>query len=68
MFNTSLPQTRLSAALYLAERIYHASVHKVREKYGNAVISILIAVGQTAMFTLAFYVIPSPCNTNRREC
>ena len=56
MFNTPHLQTHLSATLYLAVLIYHASVRKAREKYGNAVISILIAVGQTAMFALAFYV------------
>ena len=57
MFNTSLRQTHLSAALYLAERTYHISVRKVRKKHGNAVISILTGVGQTDAFTLAFYVI-----------
>ena len=60
MFNTSLRQTHLSAALYLAERTYHISVRKVRKvrkKHGNAVISILTGVGQTDTFTLAFYVI-----------
>ena len=57
MFNTSLRQTHLSAALYLAERTYHISVRKVRKKHGNAVISILTGVGQTHTFTLAFYVI-----------
>ena len=57
MFNTSLRQTHLSAALYLAERTYHISVRKVRKKHGNAVISVLTGVGQTDTFTLAFYVI-----------
>ena len=57
MFNTHLPQIHLSGRLYLAERIYHASIRKVREEHGNAGISILIVLGQTAMFTLAFYVI-----------
>jgi hypothetical protein len=52
----SLPQNRLSSALYLAERIYYATVREVRKKYGNSIISILIAVARTAVFTLPFYV------------
>ena len=56
MFQTSSPQSRLGAAIYLTERIYHASVRKVRQKHGNAMLSILVTIGQTALFTLAFYV------------
>ena len=56
VFQTSSPQSRLGAAIYLTERIYHASVRKVRQKHGNAMLSILVTIGQTALFTLAFYV------------
>ena len=56
MFQTSSPESRLGAAIYLSERIYHASVRKVRQKHGNALLSILVTIGQTALFTLAFYI------------
>ena len=54
VFQTSSPESRLGAAIYLSERIYHASVRKVRQKHGNALLSILVTIGQTALFTLAF--------------
>ena len=56
MFQTSSQQSRFGATIYLAERIYHASVRKVLEKHGNALLSILVTIGQTALFTLAFYL------------
>jgi hypothetical protein len=56
VFQTSSPESRLGAAIYLSERIYHASVRKVRQKHGNALLSILVTIGQTALFTLAFYI------------
>ena len=56
VFQTSSRQSRFGATIYLAERIYHASVRKVREKHGNALLSILVTIGQTALFTLAFYL------------
>ena len=56
MFQTSSPESCLGAAIYLSERIYHASVRKVRQKHGNALLSILVTIGQTALFTLAFYI------------
>ena len=56
MFQTSSPESRLGAAIYLSERIYHVSVRKVRQKHGNALLSILVTIGQTALFTLAFYI------------
>jgi len=56
VFQTSSPESRLGAAIYLSERIYHASVRKVRQKHGNALLSILVTIGQTALLTLAFYI------------
>ena len=56
VFQTSSRQSRFGATIHLAERIYHASVCKVLEKHGNALLSILVTIGQTALFTLAFYL------------
>ena len=56
MFQTSSRQSRFGATIHLAERVYHASVRKVLEKHGNALLSILVTIGQTALFTLAFYL------------
>ena len=66
VFQTSSPESRLGAAIYLSERIYHASVRKVRQKHGNALLSILVTIGQTALFTLCLlYTSPSPRDRTR---
>ncbi|KMK65533.1 ABC transporter permease [Puniceibacterium sp. IMCC21224] len=55
MFQSSAPRTRIGSALYICELIYHNSVRSVRKTHGNAVMSILMNMLQTAIFVLAFY-------------
>ncbi|MFD1195199.1 ABC transporter permease [Seohaeicola saemankumensis] len=57
MFQTSnFRQSGLGAALTIAELIYHSVVRSIRKSHGNAVLSILVNMLQTALFVLAFYV------------
>lgn len=57
MFQVSKPKSTVSLALSTVEVTYHATARKVREKHGNAVLSILISVVQSALFVAAFYAI-----------
>ena len=56
MFQKSVPDTRLSSALNIAELIYHNSVRSIRKAHGNALMSILINLMQAALFVLVFYL------------
>ncbi len=55
MFEQQAPRTRLGSAIFICELIYHNSVRSVRKTHGNAVMSILMNMLQTAIFVLAFY-------------
>ncbi len=55
MFEHQAPRTRLGSAIFICELIYHNSVRAVRKTHGNAMMSIVMNMLQTAIFVLAFY-------------
>ncbi|WP_121630409.1 ABC transporter permease [Tropicibacter alexandrii] len=55
MFQTTVPRTRLSSAMYFAELVYHNSVRAVRKTHGNAFMAIFMNMLQTIIFVLTFY-------------
>jgi ABC-type polysaccharide/polyol phosphate export permease len=55
MFQAAKPKSTFSLALNTIEVTYHATARKVREKHGNAVLSILISLVQSVLFVAAFY-------------
>jgi len=56
MFHNSRKESGLTAALTIAELVYHASARKIRVTHGNAVIALLINLMQLFVFVAAFYV------------
>lgn len=55
MFEQSGPKTSFQSAITIAELVYHSIVRMVRKTHGNAVMSILINMSQTALFVLVFF-------------
>ncbi len=55
MFEASKPKSTFSLLTGFVALTFHATVRKVREKHGNAIISILISISQSFMFVAAFY-------------
>lgn len=55
MFLQSRRQTRLSAAVQIAELVFHSIVRSVRKRHNNAVIAILLNMLQIFVFVLVFY-------------
>ena len=56
MFEQSGPKTSFQSAITIAELVYHSIVRSVRKTHGNAVMSILLNMMQTAIFVLAFFL------------
>lgn len=56
MFQQTGPRTTFQSAITIFELVYHSIVRKVRKTHGNAMMSILLNMMQTAIFVLAFYV------------
>ena len=56
MFQQATHKGSLSSAVAIAELVYHSIVRKVRQTHGNAVLSLLLNMMQSAIFVLAFYV------------
>jgi len=56
MFEQVRRRSRLSAAVGMAEVVYHSVVRDVRKQHGNAVIAILINMMQIIIFVAVFYV------------
>ena len=56
MFEQSGPKTTLQSALTICELVYHSIVRTVRKTHGNAVMSILMNMMQTAIFIMVFFV------------
>ncbi len=56
MFQQAGPKTTIQSAMTIFELVYHSIVRKVRKTHGNAVMSILLNMMQTAIFVLVFFV------------
>ena len=56
MFEQVRRPSRLSAALGMAEVIYHTVVRDVRKQHGNAFLAILVNMLQIMIFVAVFYV------------
>ncbi|MCR9109578.1 MAG: ABC transporter permease [Rhodobacteraceae bacterium] len=56
MFHKTVPTTRASSAVNIAELIYHNTVRSIRKTHGNAFMSIAMSVFQSLMFVLFFYI------------
>jgi ABC-type polysaccharide/polyol phosphate export permease len=56
MFEKTGPKNSLQSALTIFELVYHSIVRKVRKTHGNAMMSILLNMMQTAIFVLVFYL------------
>ena len=55
MFQTARPTTTRALVFNFLEVTFHASVRKVRQTHGNAVMAILMSIVQSALFVAAFY-------------
>ncbi|MFY0595040.1 MAG: ABC transporter permease [Cognatishimia sp.] len=56
MFEKTGPKTSLQSVFAISELVYHSIVRKVRKKHGNALMSILLNMMQTAILVLVFYL------------
>ncbi len=56
MFQVQANSTRRSAALSVAEVIYHATVRSVRKSHRNALLGLFVNMLQTMMLVAIFYV------------
>ena len=52
MFHKTVPTTRASSAVNIAELIYHNTVRSIRKTHGNAFMSIAMSLFQSLMFVL----------------
>lgn len=57
MFKHRQRQSRFTAALVIAELVYHSMVRTIRNAHGNAVISLAINLMQIAIMVAAFYIL-----------
>lgn len=55
MHNIRPRENWLATSFTIAELIYHAAVRSVRNAHGNAVLGLLLNVGQTVMLVAIFY-------------
>ncbi|SHG97391.1 ABC transporter permease [Cognatishimia maritima] len=62
MFQQSGPKTTMQSAITIFELVYHSMVRNVRKTHGNAMMSILLNMMQTAIFVLAFFFMFSLLN------
>lgn len=56
MFRLETRKTRLSAALSIAELIYHSTVRTARGNHSNALFGLIMNIVQSALFILALYI------------
>jgi len=56
MFVAERRTSRLTGAATLIDLVYHGTVRSVRRTHGNAMIGLLLNIGQTALFVLVFWV------------
>lgn len=57
MFVERRRDTRLTGAMHLLEVMFHATVRKIRQNHGNAVIGLALNILQTLVLVMAFYVL-----------
>ena len=57
MFAHKRRETQLGQSFAVFELIYHATVRTVRKSHGNAVIGLLLAISQTLLMVVMFFVI-----------
>jgi len=56
MFTAERKRSTLGSAFALMELIYHSTVRSIRKSHGNAVIGLLLAIVQTVLLVVAFYI------------
>jgi ABC-type polysaccharide/polyol phosphate export permease len=56
MFQAQARQSMVGSAFGMLELIYHSTVREVRKSHQNALVGLLLAISQTAIFVLAFYL------------
>lgn len=56
MFETRRSASPLASAFRMAELVYHSTVREVRRGHRNAVAGLLIAMAQSIIFVMAFYI------------
>ena len=57
MFEQTGPKSTLQSAVTIFGLVYHSIVRNVRKTHGNAMMSILLNMMQTAIFVLAFFLL-----------
>ncbi|MGL6209586.1 MAG: ABC transporter permease [Paracoccaceae bacterium] len=59
MFRPAIPRTGLMSAFVMLELIFHAAVRSIRKSHGNAVVGLLMAIVQSVLMVLIFYIMLS---------
>ncbi|MFN0115402.1 MAG: ABC transporter permease [Paracoccaceae bacterium] len=59
MYSSGAPRTRIGHALGVLALIYHATVRSIRKGHGNAVVGLLMAIVQTIILIVTFWVMMS---------
>lgn len=59
MFQSTAPKTRASAAINIAELIFHSVVRNMRAKHSNAIVGLLKSMLQSVILVGVFYVLLS---------
>ncbi|MDR0810348.1 MAG: ABC transporter permease [Gemmobacter sp.] len=65
MFTIEQPRSTFSSLLKTAELIFHVAVRNVRKSNGNAVVGLLMNIGQTVLLLVMFSVITNLLGSSR---